>query len=418
MRMKLERLLLPWVLALVTLALSGCAVNELVTAEETALVVATADKPEHMLLDVGLIQFSDGVSAKNDPMKTGVYEDIREAESRYLPYHLKTTLQDTGHWGAVRVLPSVDFFTDVIVSGRIVKSDGEFAEVSVDVHDATGKHWYTKTYNTQTGRSSYSEYRDRTRDPYQNLFNDVANDLHAYADTLTGEQVETIRSVSELKFFADMAPDMFGEHLSKDDNGKYVIDRLPAVNDPTVDRLRQIRERDRLVVDTLNEHYANFYYGIAIPYESWRRTSREESINYRQTRRSGLIKAAIGVAVVAGAAMMDTEDSGDSRRTRNMKRGIQNVGISQGIEAIAAGMTRRQEANMYRESIKELSESFGDEAAPMVIEVSGQVRRLSGTAAAQYESWRMLLREIYEVETGFPNDVEVGLPGRSAEPSG
>ena len=402
----------------VLLSLSACTVNELVSPEETALVVAAEDKPEHMLLDVGLIQFGDGVDAKNVPEKTGIYEDIRSAESRYLPYHLKTTLQDTGHWGAVRVLPSVEFFTDVIVSGGIKKSDGEFAEIEIDVSDATGRHWYSKTYSTQTGLSSYSEYRDRTRDPYQNLFNDIANDLHAYADTLSAKDIETIQHVSELKFFADMAPNTFGEHLQRDKGGQYLINRLPADNDPTVDRLRQIRERDRLVVDTLNEHYANFYYGIAIPYESWRKTSREESINYRQVRRSGLIKAAIGVAVIAGSAMIDTDDRGDSRSRRNMKRGIQNVGISQGIEAIAAGMTRRQEANMYRESIKELSESFGDEAAPMVIEVSGQVRRLTGTAAAQYESWRRLLREIYAVETGFSEEVEVGIPGRSAEPSG
>ena len=404
--------------AVALLSLSACTVNELVSPEETALVVAAEEKPEHMLLDVGLIQFGEGVDAKNVAEKTGIYEDIRNAESRYLPYHLKTTLQDTGHWGAVRVLPSVDFFTDVIVSGSIKKSDGEFAEIEIDVSDATGRHWYKKTYSTQTGLSSYSEYRDRTRDPYQNLFNDVANDLHAYASTLGAKDIETIQHVSELKFFEDMAPNTFGEHLQRDKDGRYLINRLPADNDPTVDRLRQIRERDRLVVDTLNEHYANFYYGIAIPYESWRKTSREESINYRQVRRSGLIKAAIGVAIIAGSAMIDTDDPSDSRRRRNTMRGIQNVAISQGIETIAAGMTRRQEANMYRESIKELSESFGDEAAPMVIEVSGQVRRLTGTAAAQYESWRRLLREIYAAETGFPQDVEVGVPGRSAEPSG
>jgi hypothetical protein len=70
------------------------------------------------------------------------------------------------------------------------------------------------------------------------------------------------------------------------------------------------------------------------------------------------------------------------------------------------------------EAIKELSESFGSEAAPMVIDVEGQTRRLTGTAAAQYESWRRLLREIYEAETGFPTPIEVGSPAREAEPTG
>ena len=73
---------------------------------------------------------------------------------------------------------------------------------------------------------------------------------------------------------------------------------------------------------------------------------------------------------------------------------------------------------MHIESIRELSESFGAEAAPMVVTVEGQTRRLTGTAAAQYESWRRLLKQIYEAETGFVEaDVDQD-PVRVAEPSG
>ena len=73
---------------------------------------------------------------------------------------------------------------------------------------------------------------------------------------------------------------------------------------------------------------------------------------------------------------------------------------------------------MHLDAIAELSESFGNEAAPMVVNVEGQERRLTGTAAAQYESWRRLLREIYEAETGFTQPIEVGVPTRAPEPTG
>lgn len=73
---------------------------------------------------------------------------------------------------------------------------------------------------------------------------------------------------------------------------------------------------------------------------------------------------------------------------------------------------------MHLESIKELSESFGAEAAPMVVTVEGQTRRLTGTAASQYESWRRLLKEIYEAETGFVDTEGVAAPSRLPEPSG
>ena len=404
-------------LACAALLLSGCAVNEVITAEVKALDVADVAPPEDLLFDIGIVEFDDGVPANNDPTKTGVYQEVRSAEVRYLPYHLKTTLQATGHWGAVRVIPSRSAFTDVIISGVIEKSNGEFVTLRVRVEDATGHKWYEKVYETQTGVSSYNQYRDRTNDPYQNVFNDIANDLREYVAAIPPKQVQQIRQVSELQFFGDMAPLSFGGHLATDDDGITSIVRLPAENDPTVARLRQIRERDRLVVDTLNEHYANFYYGIAIPYEGWRKISREEQVNYRQVRRSAAMRTLLGVVVLAGSVAMETDNSSSSS-TRRMKRGIQTVGISKGLETIMSGLTRRSEAKMHIESIKELSESFGSEAAPMVVTVEGEARRLTGTAAAQYESWRRLLKQIYEAETGFSNQVDVGVPTRGDQPRG
>lgn len=396
--------------------LPACAVNEVITAEETKLVVAETPPEEGQLLDIGIIQFADGIPKDNDPADSGVYEEIRSAESRYLAYHLKTTLQGTGHWGAVRVIPSRDAFTDVIINAGIEESDGEFITLNVSVSDARGKSWYRKSYSTQTGVSSYSINRDRRQDPYQKVFNDIANDLRAYVAAMPPQSIAEIRQVSELQFFADMSPQAYGEHLARDEDGIFRAVRLPAENDPAVDRLRQIRERDRLVVDTLNEHYANFYYGIAIPYSAWRKTAREESINYRQVKHSAALQTLMGAVVLAGSLAADTNHGG--RQSQRVNRSLQAIGIQQGFETMMRGFTRRSEASMHLESIKELSESFGAEAAPMVVSVEGQSRRLTGTAAAQYESWRRLLKEIYETETGFTEAAADSAPERVPEPAG
>jgi hypothetical protein len=365
------------------LLLGACAVEEIITAEETKLVVAEVPPDEALLLDIGISEFIAGVPANNDPADSGVYKEIRSAEARYLPYHLKNTLQGTGHWGAVRVIPSRNAYTDIIVSGKIEKSDGEFIEIEISVTDARGRHWFSKTYATQTGMSSYSENRDRRQDPYQKVFNDVANDLREFVKTLPPENIRELRQVTELKFFADMSPRAYGEHLLKGETGEFAVVRLPAENDPAVDRLRQIRERDRLVVDTLNEHYANFYYGIAIPYHSWRKVSREESINYRQVKRSATIQTLIGAVVLAGSLAVDTSDA--SRSRQNMKGNLQGIAIGEGFQSIMSGLSRRSEAKM---------------------------------AAAQYESWRRLLKDIYEAETGFIEAVDVSQPVRVPEPTG
>jgi len=404
------------VVVLMVVAIPACTVTEIITAEETELVVASAPKEESQLLDVGIIEFNAGIPENNDSDKSRIYDEIRNAESRYLAYHLKTTMQGTGHWGAVRVLPSSEAFTDILINGRIEQSDGEFVELEVTVSDTSGQHWFTRSYETQTGISSYSERRDRRQDPYQKVFNDIANDVKTYADTLAPERVQRLQQISELKFFADMSPRTYDEHLLSEEDGVVSVQRLPAENDPAVARLRQIRERDRLVVDMLNEHYANFYYGIAIPYHSFRKASREEAVNYRQVKRSARLQTIMGIIVVAGSLAVDTGDSSYSRQ--QMKRGIQSVGITQGLNSIMAGITRNSEAAIHVEAIEELAESFGSEAAPMVVSIEGQSRRLTGTAAAQYESWRKLLRDIYEAETGFTEEIDVGVPARAPEPTG
>ena len=394
----------------------GCSIQELVVAEETQLVVAATSIDEALLLDVGVVEFDSGIPENNRPEKTGIYEDIRLAEAKYIPYHLKTTLQGAGHWGAVRVIPSASAYTDVIVSGSIIQSDGEYVELQMIVTDATGRHWFTRNYETQTGLTSYSKRRDRRRDPSQKVFNDFANDLQQHAAIMPRKQLQQTRQISELQFFSDMSPAAYNGYLTEDEEGITTVARLPAENDPSVSRMRQIRERDRLVVDTLNEHYANFYYGIAIPYRNWRKNSRAESVKYRQEKRSALTQALVGVVVLAGSTQINTNTS--SRNTNNINRALQYQGISRGLDTVYGALMRNREAGLHLDAITELSESFGNEAAPMVVSVEGQERRLTGTAEAQFESWRQLLRNIYEAETGFSSSVEVGAPARAPEPTG
>lgn len=399
-----------------SLLTSGCAVQELVVAEETQLEIATTSIDESLLLDIGIVQFDAQIPENNRPEKTGIYEDIRRAEAKFIPYHIKTTLQNSGHWGAVRVIPSESAFTDVIVKGAIDKSDGEYVKLRLSVYDTTGRQWFTRSYEAQTGLTSYSKRRDRSRDPYQKVFNDFANDLQQFAAAMPPKQLQQTRQVSELRFFSDMSPAAYTGYLVSDDEGIVNISRLPAENDPSVARMRQIRERDRLVVDTLNEHYANYYYGISIPYRNWRKNSRAETVKFRQQKRAALTQALVGVVVVAGSSQINTNSS--SRNTRNINRSLQYQGVTRGLKTIFGALRRNREAGRHLDAISELSTSFGNEAAPMVVNIEGQERRLTGTAEAQFESWRQILREIHEAETGLSASVEVGAPARAPEPTG
>ena len=69
---------------------------------------------------------------------------------------------------------------------------------------------------------------------------------------------------------------------------------------------------------------------------------------------------------------------------------------------------------MHGESLKELGASFEAETEPLLIEVEGQTRRLTGTAEEKYMEWRRLLREIFAEETGLPQAAVQPQPGSSA----
>ena len=178
---------------------------------------------------------------------------------------------------------------------------------------------------------------------------------------------------------------------------------LPASDDPMVKRLDAVREREYMLVDTLNEYYAGLYYDLGRPYEDWRKMSREEAIRYQELKRSARMRQLLGVAAILGAIIY--EDSGGSNSA------ITNTAILGGIEGLRSGFGLSSEADMHKESIRELGESFDSEVEPMVVEVEGQTRRLTGSAEERYREWRQILREIYAVETGGVMGAELPEPG-------
>ena len=399
----------------VLVLMTGCA-SRSYEAPDIELVAVPEAVPESRLLDLGLIVLDPGLPEDEDDIPVEVDADIRRAEGRYFAYHLKSTLQNTRQWGAVRVVPNLSVAADVHVGGEVRHSDGNTVELRLWARDARGERWFSRKYSARTDRFDYSRNRDRMADPYQNVFNEFANDLYAEMVRLTDEDIEDIRTTARIRFYADMAPAVYGDYVESNRKGDYEVVRLPAPDDPMAARLDRIRNQDALFQDTLNEHYANFYYGIALPYESWRKASREAELEYQRLRRSALLRGLAGVAMVAASSQMSTGNTNDSDTIRRTKGVLRSYATYSGVDLFFSSFGRLAEARLQRESIRELSDSFGAEAAPMVIEVEGRTQRLSGTASSQYDQWRELLRQINERDTGFAQPV-IGINGRTGEES-
>jgi len=364
--------------------------------EPVEALQAVQEVPEDRLLDVGVHVFDSGIPEDEYTRfvleEKGVFEEIRKSEARWIPMNLKRTLESTGYWGAVRMVPSATS-VDVIVEGAIVSSTGKKLEIDVVVFDATGRSWLSKRYKQEADPLGYEE--DATDEPFQSLYNRIANDLLKKRSDLDPEDFAEIRRVSELKFANDLAPAAFSSYLAVK-KGKYSPARVPVDGDPMIARVSEIRERDHMFVDTLNEYYADLYAKMEVPYRGWRSASYEEQMALDELNRAAKWRKILGAAAIFGGIMASRE----GREWSN----VGEVAVLGGMVAIMDGLDKSAQTQMHREALKELAGSFDSEVQELLFDVEGEVLRLKGSVETQYASWRQILRDLFAAETGIAID--------------
>jgi hypothetical protein len=375
-------------------ALGGCVSQTVKSTSVPRLETPDAPIPEAELLDVAISVFDPGLDEySEDEDDIRVYPEVRKAESRYMPQLLAEAMQNSAAWGAVRVVPDNDRITDLRVSAKILHSDGESLELQVRAEDSRGYVWLDRVYDGHASRYAYDATTRRQYDPFQAVYHEIANDLVQQLENVPGAQRQEIRTVSELLFARSFSEEAFDGYLEPNRKGKYLVMRLPAEDDPMLERVRTIRERDHLFVDTLQEYYGNFSDNMQDPYQEWRRLSYEEVIALEQLRAESRRKLiAGGAAILAGIA---AAGSGD-RTTRTAG----SVAIMSGGYLLKSGLESRNEAQIHVEALEEIGLSLEAEITPQVIELDDRTIMLSGNVEDQYQQWRELLSEIYRNEIG------------------
>jgi hypothetical protein len=388
------------------LAAAGC-VKETRPVPVLQATQAMAEVPAEQLLDVGVHILDPGIppEVEDDPAlqdKERIWPDIRRAEARYIAMQLRDTLESTGHWGTARVVPSSVSSFDLTVDGAILDSNGAYLKLEITARDASGKLWIEK--KEYEGRADTRTYRDNYtagRDPFENVYVAIANDLLAVRNQKTAAELENVRRVSELRFAADFAPVAFSQYLAQDKKaGTYKVLRLPAEDDLLLKRVRQIRERDYGMIDTVSENYAAFSERLEQPYSSWRRYTYDEITAEEKLKAQARNRMILGAAAIAAAVFVPDHCSSGSNCDR-IADAARYGGVAGGVAGVISGYRKREEAKIHTESIKEISGSFQTEAAPLVVDVEGRTLRLTGTAEEQYAEWRRLLHELYKEETGL-----------------
>ncbi len=326
---------------------------------------------ERPLLDVSIETFA--MNLPQDALTQqveDVYPAVRQAESRYLPSFLKLILEESGSWGAVRLLPEPDSGAELQISANILSSNGTQLELALLAKDATGRIWADKIYTGNAVESVSLNQPLLGTDPFLYFYQSITNDLAEVASSLSIAQLNEIKSVALLQYGALLAPAVFNPYLSRDENNMISLARLPADNDPFLLRVKQIREHEYVFIDVVDEQYESFFVSIKPVYDLWRRYRREQ------------------IASEIDKINREMQQSNDLRRGSYM--------------SLLESYNNFRWARMQDQYLDEISEGFTNEVLPTDITLEDSLYHLSGTLEEQYQEWKIILKELYELEAQSP----------------
>ena len=366
--------------------------------------VASIPIAESDLLDVGVSVFDPNVPEDFDErVQSNVTPEIREAEANYVAIVLKNLLQSTGNWGAVRVIPRPSYAVDVTVEGQILHSDGERQIVSVRVTDARGVVWFDEIYETLASKYAYEVGVPRSIDPFQTTYKQVANQMLEVFEALSESDRQLIRTTAELRFAQSFSEEAFANHIvTSEKDGITRIARMPADDDPMLQRIRKIREREYLFIDTLDEYYAQFSSKMYTPYHAWRQGSYKDAIAYREARNKVRARLIAGTAmIISGAAMQRSANS-----TAEYAGYANVIG---GAGYVLGGINARTRMDEHAGALREIGISTSAEISPHTIELDNATYSLMGSVDEQYDALRQILRRLYYEDFGLdvPQDLEL-----------
>ena len=343
---------------------------------------ATILEPEqYQLLDIGVKVFDVSISEEEIlELNEWIFTEIRENETHYLPYVLRSTLVASNQWGPVRVLPLEDPSMDLLISATVLASDGQRLTMQVEAKDSTGRLWLDKDY---TDQSSAADFPVSTRytpsnqfdsanftEPFQDIYNQVNNDLVDVRSTLSTQELINIKRVSQLVYAGDLAPESFAENLGRNELGRLTVVTLPAPDDPQLERVNEMRQRHHLFIDTVDQYYESLYEEMQAAYVIWRKYSYDQ--------------------IEEEMAASESYDFNSYGRSRSYLTPTQRY-------------DRYRWSKIFEMEYRDLSLGFSNEIAPAILELNEQVHGLSGTMEEQYIQWRRILQRLFELEEEVPD---------------
>ena len=353
-----------WTVLIAIVAVGGCASRPPDIRPREPLIVSGENPAPY--LNVSIAAFTNENLGKGG--KNRIFAPIREAEADYLPVLLRNALNESGHWGAVRVLPAANPYAEVQVRASILKSNALGLKLHVDVNDSRGMVWLDKIYTVMAHPSDYTG--DPGDDALGSIFNLIANDMYKARLGITRKDATNILRAAKLRFAASLSPQSFSSYLKKDAKGVVHIAELPARDDKMYARVTKIEGAEYKFEDVMNDQYSAFYQKLRVIYPVWQADS------YELLKYNKYINA-------IGTKFDFKRDAGSWGATKDVYETF-------------------KEYKMNEDELRELASTFKSETKPGTLALEGHTIELQGPLEDQYRQWRKILARIYAAEAMAP----------------
>ena len=170
-----------------------------------------------------------------------------------------------------------------------------------------------------------------------------------------------------LRYAQSLAPSAFSGFLTSTADGRYSVIRLPARNDPMLERIRRLRETGYVITDAVDAKYQELHAEIATVYEIWRKY-RRKNVTYQEEQ----------------AAEVQSSGPGAMRGSYEYYK---NLYDNYKWDRMAAQEQDR------------LAVAFHTEVGPRITSMERRVAELDGWIDEKQATWNRLLEELFEAET-------------------
>jgi hypothetical protein len=387
--------------------LSGCATKSRTSSTVGPPPSSSLSEPETTepvdittpKLDVIIPVFDPGLPEDQaDYEKEKIWPELRRAEANRFAHKLKDELEKTSRFGAIRVTPDKTATGDLYVLGRIEESNGQEVAIEIEVIDISGKKWLAESFEHEVSPAFHRNQRNTGMDSYDPLFAETAAAIVAELSKHSLQEQEDLHCLADLRFGANFSESTFMRYMKSDD-GKFTLVSKPSDEDPMLQRVRAIRVRDQLFVDSLQDNYAGFSQQMNESYLMWQEQSLLEMQAERAASRKSIGQAVGGVLLV-GLAVLSAVAGGRSKSSGGSAAGAAGaiIGGVAGVSLISGSFKTSEETKVHREALNELGQSIDMSLAPQVIAFEKESVELTGDAREQFMQWRTFLQKIYAEE--------------------